>query len=391
MVAPISQDNGGSYTTGVCKVVESLMAQKYSDAKLYLSSTNISDEKAKKLCKYQNQYNGYKYLLLYAIKEVILHPLRFIREFEFYMQDCHVNPLRFFFYRLNIERHIKRINPDIIHVHTTESPAVNIANKHSIPTIVTMHGFFYRGESDKTKLDFLYNSTRNFNVFTGLTTECQKLMSKYLEIDKNKIQIIPNGIDTSKFIFDKSEREILREKFNASDSIIFITVGSLQSRKGQLEFIKILENLNFNWKYWIIGTGPDKTRILEYCEEKGFTDKVTLLGHIGSDDLYKYYSAADVYAHTSKMEGQALSEMEAYATGLRIAVNKCLQETIATDVYRKDIYYLMDMENIEFKSFNSWLFMNTRERETRKGIDWQEIADQYNKLYKQVTIINHEY
>ena len=63
MIAPISKDLGGTYTTGVCKVAEALMKQKYSNSILFLSSTNISNVKAIRLSNYKNQYNGYRYLI----------------------------------------------------------------------------------------------------------------------------------------------------------------------------------------------------------------------------------------------------------------------------------------------------------------------------------------
>lgn len=385
MIAPISKDLGGTYTTGVCKVAEALMKQKYSNSILFLSSTNISNVKAIRLSNYKNQYNGYRYLIFDIIKTIILNPIGLIKELVFYGKKCHVNPIRFFFNRINIQKQINEIHPDIVHVHTTECPSLLIANKLVIPTIVTMHGFFYRGEPENSKmLDRLNNSVKPFKFFTGLTTECQHLMAKYLGLNKNSIKIIPNGINSSFFRYNNNERIKYRKKITNKNAIIFITVASVQPRKGQLEFIKILKELSFDWEYWIIGTGEDIDTIKDYCQVNKLTNNVKLFGHIENNQLYKYYSASDIYAHVSTLEGQALCEMEAYTSGMRIIINDKLLNTIATDSTDKSIYYAINMEKPNYYDLTSWVLQGNDNRQSRKSMDWQEVANMYDNLYAEI-------
>lgn len=385
MTAPLPKDRGGSYTTGICKVAYALSKQKFEHSILYISSTNIAQDKAEKLCEYDHQYNGYNFSIFNIIKPILLHPLDFIKELYFYKHKCHVNPFRFFFYRINVEQHIHIIKPDIIHVNTTEAPAVIMANKSNIPMIDTMHGVFYRGEANQSDiLDRFNHCIKQFDFFTGLTEECRVLMTKLLGIDDKRLVIIPNGINTEDYYYDSNERSKLRARLNLRNEIVFITVASVQERKGQLEFIKILRNLDINWKYWIVGTGPDLEKIKEYCLKNNLTDKVLTLGHIESKNLYKYYSAADIYAHTSTMEGQSLSEMEAYASGLKIIFNLKVKDTIVTNTLNSNIYYGLDMTKVNYTHLKDWISRPQNDRKSRKSINWQDVAIMYDNFYNNI-------
>lgn len=385
MIGPLPVDVGGSYTTGICKVVYELSRQKYEGVELYVSSTNIPQTGANKICEFDRQYNGYRFLLFDILSDVILHPMRTLREIKFYHSNCHVNPIRYEFYKVNIRRHIKYIKPDIIHVHTTECPAAFFANSLHVPMIDTMHGMFYRGLDSQYKLgDFLRSCVGICDFFTGLTNECEVYMRYYLNIPNNKITIIPNGVNTSLYFFDSERRSALRNKYNVGDSIIFITVASVQERKGQFRFLKLLEKLNLDYQYWILGEGPDKQRIIDYCINKGISDRVICFGHINSSELYMFYSAADVYAHVSTMEGQALCELEAYATGIRTIVNKEIKDTIVTDINNLENYFVIDFDDPNISMLANWVEKKGAPRVSRVEMSWARVANMYNDLYKRI-------
>ena len=123
--------------------------------------------------------------------------------------------------------------------------------------------------------------------------------------------------------------------------------------------------------------------IKEYAIEKGIEDKVKIIGYVKDTDMYKYLSAADFYAHTSTIEGQALSEIEAYATGLRIVVNRMVANTVIGDVEKeKDTYYVADFSSINSNKILAWLNREQCERKSRGNYDWSIIAKLYGEAYK---------
>ena len=109
------------------------------------------------------------------------------------------------------------------------------------------------------------------------------------------------------------------------------------------------------------------------------------MGYIEGKELFKYLSAADFYAHVSTTEGQALSEIEAYATGLSIIVRKEIEQTVVGNPEDEmQTYFVLDFENNSNEAMISWL---TRQRETRISrdrYDWRLVAKQYYCLYKEL-------
>ena len=278
------------------------------------------------------------------------------------------------------------MQPDIIHVHQSLS-ALHFANTNNIPTIVTMHGVFYRGAPEQERLKGLaWSMVNQADYYTGLTTECEYYMKNLFKIPSEKMAIIPNGTSTDIYYYSQSQRNEIRSKYGVSENtVVFITVASLSERKGQLRFIKkILSNLKIDYQYWILGGGDDRTKIDEYIKDNNLYNKIKCFGVVGSEELYKFYSASDIYAHASNMEGQALCVMEAYATGIRTIVNKDVRDTVMTGVDDGNKYYVLDFDNIDFQSLVSWVNKGNPNRKSRADLTWNLVAEKYASFYKYV-------
>ena len=57
---------------------------------------------------------------------------RTYKEWIFYKKKCHINPLRFEFYRYNFDTVIRDIQPDIIHLHGAGIAPLFFANSESV-------------------------------------------------------------------------------------------------------------------------------------------------------------------------------------------------------------------------------------------------------------------
>lgn len=379
---------GGSYTTGVTNVVYELSKQKPDGILSYVYSTNITEKNAKKICSYSYQYMGYVYRPISMIFQMLSHPLRTIHEWRHYIKLDHRSPLRFEFYKYNFRRAIKMVQPDIIHMHAEGLAPLYYSNLETkIPIIQTYHGCFYRGDpSDIIGRDRHLGCIDFVDYATGLTAETHEEIVRILGFtDESRISIIPNGIDVKKTYFSQSQREIIRKEFNVEDQqVVFVTMASVQERKGQFAFLKVLEKTDLNFQYWIIGKGPQYDEIKAYVTNNHLSTKVKLLGYRNNTELYKYYSAADIYAHPSTMEGQALSEIEAYTTGLRTVVNKQIKGTVIGDINDKYHYYVMDLETPNLRDFSDWVLLPNDARKTCPQFDWSVIANKYGDLYKSI-------
>lgn len=390
IIAPLPKEVGGSYTTGVCKVAYELSQCEIAGVKCFIFATNISNKKALRISKFPYQYNGYRWLIFDIMKDLVLRPIKTIKELIYYKQKSHENPLRFEFYKVNFTKVLENLKPDIIHVHGVGIAPLFFANKYKIPIIDTMHGVFYNGlETERISKDRLDSDVLMSDYFTCLTEECVVKMRDLLKIPENKISLIPNGINTHVFYYSDNERLNIRRKFNVSDdTIVFITVASIQERKGQFRFVKFLMNCDFDFQYWIIGEGKDKEKIWNFCNNNQLGERVKFLGNIYSRELFKYYSAADIYAHVSTMEGQSLSEMEAYATGIRTIVCKDIKDTVVTNVNNSDIYYILDFEDYDYGKFERWITTKKQIRKSRSDVNWNIIGEKYGDLYNKILKIS---
>lgn len=308
MIGQLPKEVGGNYTTGAAKVVYELSKQMVTGLDLFTFATNTPEQAVKPYCTFPNQYIGYRKSAWSILIDFVLKPLRTIKEWNHYRRFDHENPLRYAFYKANIKRAIELVKPDLIHVHSignVSSTRFAIGDR-TIPLLLTCHGIFYREDKNDSKgHDKYVGNLPLCDYYTGLTEESRREFTDILGIHPTKYTIIPNGVDSSKFYYSEEWRKSIRNEQDVSDdTIVFITVASLQERKGQLAFIKILEQLGIEYQYWLVGTGPDKESIENYISEHHLEGIVKLLGYHESDDLYRYYSAADIYAHPSWKEGR---------------------------------------------------------------------------------------
>jgi glycosyltransferase involved in cell wall biosynthesis len=385
MIGQLPKEAGGNYTTGAAKVVYELSKQSVEGVTVYTFATNTSESSAQKICSFPNQYVGYKLSIIGMLKDVFCHPVRTWLEWKHYIKIDHQNPFRYAFYKSNIRRAIGLTRPDLIHVHGigVVSPAWFAMNGKQIPLLMTCHGIFYRGEeSDVIGRDRYYGNLPHCDYFTGLTNDARHEFTDILGVQPEKYSIIPNGVDTTKFYYSKEWRTKIRQELSVGDNTtVFLTVASLQDRKGQLAFLKILEQLEIDYQYWLIGLGPDKDAIEEFVYTNRLDGIVKLIGYRNSDELFKYYSAADIYAHPSWKEGQALSEIEAYATGLRTIVNKAVAGTLVDDANNSRQYCIVDFDDVKPDAIKNWLERNDNERVSRANYDWNTIASKYALIY----------
>lgn len=379
IIGQLPVEVGGNYTTGIAKVVFALSLQNISGLSYAVYATNAKERNIN-VSHSSSKYYGYKFLIGRMLSNIISHPISTFQEWKIYKTKGHVNPLRYEFYKANYQKILQIVKPDLIHMNGVGIEPLYFANKQRIPVVLTCHGVFSRFRNPES-------SARLYaDYVTGLTDETWNEIINYLCVDEQKISIIPNGVDTSKFYFSEDERNKIRKEFNISETTkVFVTVASVQERKGQLRFTELLKELpDKDWEYWIIGKGPDEKVIKEYCETYGLSKKVRLLGYKSGDELYKYYSAADIYAHASTMEGQALCEIEAFSTGLKILVNDKIKGTIAKRELEDGDYIFVDFDAPCYLEISKWIEKRLKPRTSISTMDWHTVANQYFELYKKI-------
>lgn len=383
IVGQLPSEVGGTYTTGVCNVVYELSKCHENGVECYVYATNISDKNAKLI---SNNYFGSVFRVGETILRVLIHPISTFREWLYYKFKAFMSPIRCEMYKDNITRVVRELSPDIIHCMSwIQLPASYfVCKKYNIPLIVTFHGVLFNPSPKNVRL--YKNLIKLPNSITTLTNDGIIKLNN-LGCSAQSINLVPNGTDTNKFHFDLSERHSLRRYLNIDDdTILLLTVGSLQHRKGQLSFCKILSSMpeSFNYKYIIIGSGPDSEEIQRYIHDKQLSSRISVVGYVSNTELYKYYSASDIYIHSSLAEGQALSEVEAYTCDLKIAVNAKVKDTIVSDITIANDYFIYDESRFDVMKFHNWACQIKSDRKTRSGFDWNIIFKKYIDVYRKL-------
>ena len=219
-----------------------------------------------------------------------------------------------------------RNNFDVIHLQHPDplSAICVLLNKllnHKLKIIITWHADIYKSYFFAIPflliLDFcVYLVSKRIIFFTPMHLE-SSFISKFKFL-KNKTVLIPNCIP-----FDKEKiKKISFEKKikNNQEVYTFLSIGRLVKYKGYEYSIRALSKLDFNFNYFIIGSGPLKIKLEELIKNLKLEKKVKLLGEISDIEKNKLLSISDIFLFPSITQSEAygLVQLEAMSYGLPI-------------------------------------------------------------------------
>lgn len=229
---------------------------------------------------------------------------------------------------LAVKNNIKSF--DIVHIHgnrTTQSPILHyFLKKNSVPYVVQAHGGLPSASGDRWKqmydLFFGYALLKDASKVIALTqTEVQQYLS--MGVLKEKIEIVPNGIDLSEYIVLPPKGSFKR-KFNIpEDKKIVLYLGRIHKTKG-IDFLLrayayLTNGIGFNDSMLVIA-GPDDGYLAEaksLAISLGVFDSALFTGFISNKDKLEALVDANVFV-TPSFYGFPMTFLEACATGTPI-------------------------------------------------------------------------
>jgi glycosyltransferase involved in cell wall biosynthesis len=137
--------------------------------------------------------------------------------------------------------------------------------------------------------------------------------SEFLPAYKEKVRVVPLGIDTDRFAdLDLPKTAALRERFG-SPFILF--VGRLRYYNG-LEFL-IRAMLDIEANLVIVGTGPEESELRALTSQLNLSEKVRFAGEVPDAEIVSYYQACDLFVLPSCLPSEAFGivQLEAMACG----------------------------------------------------------------------------
>ena len=140
---------------------------------------------------------------------------------------------------------------------------------------------------------------------------------------KDRIHIIPNGIDTDRFRPDHDLRQRQRAEWELSDGQIAVGVlARLDPMKGHGTFLEAAAQLareRPDMRFFVIGAGPEQGRLKRHAAKLGLGNKLTFTGP--SEAPEAALNALDICCSPSEFgEGFSNSIAEAMACGIPCVV-----------------------------------------------------------------------
>ncbi|MDR0314830.1 MAG: glycosyltransferase [Oscillospiraceae bacterium] len=186
---------------------------------------------------------------------------------------------------------------------------------------------------------------------------------------KGKIHVISNGIDPD-FKYRKIEKS---EQFK--DKFIILTIGRLSIEKRQDLLMHAVEKSKYKDQIQVIiaGQGPLKKKLEKLASKMDFP---VLIKFFSKEDLLDIIAMSDLYAHPAEVEIEAMSCMEAFASGLVPII--CDSKKSATPQFALDKDSLFEKGNADdlAQKIDYWI-ENTKRRKNSE-LEYSQAAKKYD-------------
>lgn len=222
------------------------------------------------------------------------------------------------FFREHTEYHI-------IHCHPAWAPFFyGWASRHTqIHTIIAHSHSSLNGES---LISRVRNSTLRvlaIPVVTDYFACSENAARAFPLINKKRVRILNNAIDTKCFAFRPKVRTAVRESLGITSSEILIGhIGRFEEPKNHSFLIRVFEEYhkrNPNAKLLLVGRGSLRNAIRSQIAAASLNDAVILLDE--TSHVERLYAAMDLFLFPSLYEGLPLVLLEAQASGLHCLVS----------------------------------------------------------------------
>ncbi|CAB1276767.1 TIGR04063 family PEP-CTERM/XrtA system glycosyltransferase [Candidatus Nitrosacidococcus tergens] len=211
---------------------------------------------------------------------------------------------------------IRQEKPDILHVHSPSLngiAALDAGRKRGLPVVYECRAFWEDAAVDHgthREGGLRYKLSRNLETYVfknanAVTTICNGLKEDIIArgISADKITVIPNGVDTNRFLVEKSQStisEITRESLNLGNGPIFGFIGSFYAYEGLSLLIQSMPKLlatEPNARLILVGGGPEEERLKILAKELYLNQEILFTGRVSHTEVEYYYNVIDVLVY----------------------------------------------------------------------------------------------
>jgi glycogen synthase len=291
--------------------------------------------------------------------------------------------------------------PTVIHAHDWLSEFAGRALKHRyhLPLVATIHATEHgRNQGIHTDLQRYIHGVEEELCYEAWRVICCSNYMKdeiagVLDVPCDKLDVIPNGIDASKFNIE-FDREGFRAWAAAPTEKIVFFVGRMVPEKGVQVMIRAIPEILPAWNHvrFVIVGGGNRSHLEQLAAELNVTDRIFFTGYVDDDTLLKLYKVADVAVYPSLYEPFGIVALEAMAAGVPVVVSDVggFREVVDhgvtgltawtdnPDSLAWAILYLLK------NPFSAKMMANNAYKKATEQFDWPSIARMTDSVYERV-------
>jgi glycosyltransferase involved in cell wall biosynthesis len=294
--------------------------------------------------------------------------------------------------------------PTIFHAHDWLSldAARELKYEYNLPMIATIHA------TESGRHGGIFNDTSRYiheqefwlSYEAWRIIVCSDFMKneaiRLFTAPADKIDIIYNGVDPTKFEFDWDEAERAKHRATLArpDEKIVMYVGRFVREKGIHVLLNAASSIlaeEPNTKFLIVG-GGQRERFEHFVHWAGLQDKVLFTGFMANRALHQLYRCADVAVFPSLYEPFGIVALEGMAAGAAVVASDAggLPEVVKHDE-TGTLSYANDPGSLAWAVLRVMRDPNRAEilkekarARLRVDFDWSHLADQTIAVYERV-------
>jgi glycosyltransferase involved in cell wall biosynthesis len=322
-------------------------------------------------------------------------------------------PIDNWFFNHTLAQAVDTIKADVYEAHAVSGyEFIEALKKRSIkkPFIQTVHGVLadeymqslQRGTPTfRAKLANLImwrlakleeKSAKNATLNVTISKYSAEKIVQFYCVDKAKIRIVPNGVDTQRFK-PSEECKKIKQQIGIDSKLCVLFVGRLIPRKGLPFLVEAAQHIVKEYvqtNFLIVGDGPQKNHIISHLQKTNLRGNFVFLGDVNERVLPALYNCADVFVLPSIQEGQGIALLEAQATAKPVVafdvggVNEAVVKGETGLIMKPDSRELADAI---MKLLGNWSLRETMGIKGRKFVlknfSWDICAQKMLKIYQE--------
>ena len=276
--------------------------------------------------------------------------------------------------REGLKQHCKQLkeilqkhNYDIVHDHSGYKAWCNlrVAKKQKVPVRIAHSHQAFMVESFKQKV-LRRISTPLTKIYATDLFACGNDAAKWMwgehSFQKNKVYIMRNAIDATRFSFSEEKRNQLRNELGIENKFVIGNVARFSYQKNHEFLINIfseIKKIRDDAVLMLVGRGELEDDVKMQVETLGLQDSVLFMGV--RNDVPDLLNAMDVFVLPSRFEGLPVTLVEIQANGLAGIISDCVTKEMAIS---RDCLFLSIYDSIV-----SWCeAINNRYREQSHNV-----------------------